>query len=46
VLGLEGFVRYAPHSRFPSHTHDGGEEFLVLDGVFQDDNRVRSGRGV
>jgi hypothetical protein len=30
-------VRYAPHSRFSSHTHGGGEEFLVLDGVFQDE---------
>lgn len=29
-------VRYAPGSRFPSHRHDGGEEFLVLDGVFCD----------
>jgi quercetin dioxygenase-like cupin family protein len=30
-------VRYAPSSRFASHTHDGGEEYLVLDGVFQDE---------
>jgi ChrR-like protein with cupin domain len=30
-------VRYAPKSRFSAHTHGGGEEFLVLDGVFQDD---------
>jgi hypothetical protein len=30
-------VRYAPGSRFSAHTHDGGEEFLVLDGVFQDE---------
>jgi anti-sigma factor ChrR (cupin superfamily) len=29
-------VRYAPHSRFSSHMCGGGEEFLVLDGVFQD----------
>ena len=31
-------VRYAPHSRFSAHTHGGGEEFLVLDGVFQDEH--------
>lgn len=31
-------VRYAPHSRFSTHTHDGGEEFLVLEGVFQDEH--------
>jgi anti-sigma factor ChrR (cupin superfamily) len=29
-------VRYAPGSHFSPHTHDGGEEFLVLDGVFSD----------
>lgn len=31
-------VRYAPGSRFPPHLHTGGEEFLVLDGVFQDEH--------
>jgi anti-sigma factor ChrR (cupin superfamily) len=31
-------VRYAPGSRFPAHLHPGGEEILVLDGVFQDDS--------
>ncbi|HMQ93475.1 MAG TPA: cupin domain-containing protein [Amaricoccus sp.] len=31
-------VRYAPGSSFSPHTHDGGEEFLVLDGVFQDEH--------
>jgi anti-sigma factor ChrR (cupin superfamily) len=31
-------VRYAPHSQFSPHTHDGGEEFLVLAGVFQDEH--------
>lgn len=30
-------VRYAPHSRFPRHLHPGGEEFLVLEGTFQDE---------
>lgn len=31
-------VRFAPGSRFSAHTHDGGEEFLVLDGVFEDEH--------
>jgi ChrR Cupin-like domain len=31
-------VRYAPHSRFSPHAHGGGEEFLVLEGVFQDEH--------
>jgi hypothetical protein len=31
-------VRYAPKSHFSSHTHGGGEEFLVLEGVFQDEH--------
>lgn len=31
-------VRYAPGSKFAEHVHTGGEEFLVLDGVFQDGN--------
>lgn len=30
-------VRYAPGSAFARHVHSGGEEFLVLDGVFQDE---------
>lgn len=30
-------VRYAPGSQFSSHVHSGGEEFIVLDGVFEDD---------
>ena len=30
-------VRYASGSSFSAHTHGGGEEFLVLDGVFSDD---------
>lgn len=30
-------VRYAPNSQFSPHVHTGGEEFLVLDGVFQDE---------
>jgi anti-sigma factor ChrR (cupin superfamily) len=31
-------VRYAPNSQFSLHTHGGGEEFLVLAGVFQDEH--------
>jgi hypothetical protein len=38
VAHATSIVRYAPHSRFSSHTHGGGEEFLVLDGVFQDEH--------
>jgi len=30
-------VRYAPESRFSAHVHGGGEEFIVLEGVFEDD---------
>jgi len=31
-------VRYAPGSHFSSHVHTGGEEFMVLDGVFSDEH--------
>lgn len=31
-------VRYAAGSKFSEHTHTGGEEFIVLDGVFQDEH--------
>lgn len=31
-------VRYAPGSDFSPHVHTGGEEFLVLSGVFQDEH--------
>jgi len=31
-------VRYDPNSKFASHVHSGGEEFIVLDGVFQDEH--------
>ena len=30
-------VRYEPGSYFSEHTHTGGEEFLVLEGVFSDE---------
>lgn len=31
-------VRFDPGSAFSPHTHDGGEEYLVLDGTFQDED--------
>lgn len=31
-------VRFAPGSHFSAHTHAGGEEFIVLEGVFQDEH--------
>lgn len=31
-------VRFAEGSAFAPHTHGGGEEFVVLDGVFQDEH--------
>ncbi len=31
-------VSYAPDSRFSPHVHGGGEEFIVLDGVFEDEH--------
>lgn len=38
VARATSIVRYAPRSHFSAHTHDGGEEFLVLEGVFQDEH--------
>jgi hypothetical protein len=38
VARATSIVRYAAGSRFSPHTHGGGEEFLVLDGVFQDEH--------
>ena len=38
VARATSIVRYAPESHFSPHTHGGGEEFLVLDGVFQDEH--------
>jgi anti-sigma factor ChrR (cupin superfamily) len=32
-------VRYAPNSEFSQHSHDGGEEFFVLAGVFSDEHK-------
>jgi anti-sigma factor ChrR (cupin superfamily) len=38
VARATSIVRYAPQSHFSPHTHGGGEEFLVLEGVFQDEH--------
>jgi quercetin dioxygenase-like cupin family protein len=38
VARATSIVRYAPHSAFSPHTHTGGEEFIVLEGVFQDEH--------
>lgn len=38
VARATSIVRYAPQSSFSPHIHDGGEEFLVLEGVFQDEH--------
>ena len=32
------FVRYAPDSHFPRHSHPGGEEIFVLKGIFSDEH--------
>jgi len=37
VARATSIVRYAPGCDFPPHTHHGGEEYLVLDGVFSDE---------
>jgi quercetin dioxygenase-like cupin family protein len=38
VARATSIVRYAPGSAFPRHTHRGGEEILVLEGIFQDEH--------
>src|SRR3546814_21036324 len=38
VARATSIVRYAPASHFSAHTHDGGEEFIVLEGIFQDEH--------
>ena len=38
VARATSVVRYAPGSQFSPHTHGGGEEFIVLEGVFQDEH--------
>ncbi|TMO81976.1 cupin [Pseudoalteromonas sp. S3776] len=38
VARATSIVRYAPGSEFSPHVHTGGEEFVVLEGVFQDEH--------
>ena len=38
VARATSVVRYAPGSHFAPHTHGGGEEILVLEGVFSDEH--------
>ena len=38
VARATSIVRYAPGSRFSAHVHGGGEEYLVLEGVFSDES--------
>ena len=38
VARATSLVKYAPGSHFSPHVHTGGEEFIVLDGVFQDEH--------
>jgi quercetin dioxygenase-like cupin family protein len=38
VARATSIVRYAAGSAFSAHTHTGGEEFIVLEGVFQDEH--------
>jgi anti-sigma factor ChrR (cupin superfamily) len=38
VARATSIVRYAPGSGYSSHRHEGGEEILVLEGVFSDEH--------
>lgn len=38
VARATSIVRYDPGSHFSPHVHTGGEEFIVLEGVFQDEH--------
>lgn len=38
VARATSIVKYAPQSYFSPHTHDGGEEILVIEGVFSDEH--------
>ena len=35
---VTSIVRYSPDASFPAHDHPGGEEILVLEGVFSDEH--------
>ncbi len=38
VARATSLVKYAPNTEFSSHIHTGGEEFLVLEGLFSDEH--------
>lgn len=38
VARATSIVSYEPGSKFSSHVHTGGEEFMVLEGIFQDEH--------
>jgi anti-sigma factor ChrR (cupin superfamily) len=38
IARATSIVRFAPNTAFPQHVHGGGEEFLVLQGLFVDDD--------
>ena len=38
IARATSLVRYKPGSSFSSHTHTGGEEFFVIEGIFQDEH--------
>lgn len=38
IARATSLVRYAPGSGYSAHRHDGGEEILVLDGIFSDEH--------
>ena len=38
ITRATSLVRYEPNSSFNPHQHELGEEFLVLDGVFEDEH--------
>ncbi|MFK7965917.1 MAG: cupin domain-containing protein [Burkholderiaceae bacterium] len=38
VARATSVVSYAPGSQFSAHVHGGGEEFLILEGVFEDEH--------
>lgn len=40
VARATSLVRYAPNTTFSPHVHGGGEEFLVLAGVFADEHKA------
>ncbi len=40
VARATSLVRYSPNSIFTRHVHDGGEEFLVLEGEFGDEHQL------